>query len=84
MAVERFRLKYGQLPVDTAALVPEFLPEVLLDPIDEKPLRYRRESEGFVVYSIGANGRDDEGQLSPVENEDPGTTAEGDQGIRVK
>ena len=83
LAVERFRLKYGQLPVDTAALVPEFLPEVLRDPIDNQPLRYRREAGGLVVYSIGANGRDDQGQLGPVDHEDSSATAAGDQGIRV-
>ena len=84
-AVERFRLKYDRLPVDTAALVPEFLPEVPLDPIDEKPLRYHREGSGYVVYSIGANGRDDDGQLGPAENENAASaTVEGDQGIRVQ
>ncbi len=83
LAVERFRLKYGQLPVDTAVLVPEFLPEVLRDPIDDLPLRYRREAEGFVVYSIGSNARDDAGQLNTVNDPVNGAKAGGDQGIRV-
>ena len=83
-AVERFRLKYGQRPADTAALVPEFLPEVPQDPIDEKPLRYRREANGYVVYSIGANGRDDGGRLGPAEDENSSATAAGNQGIRVQ
>ena len=84
LAVERFRLKYGQRPADTAALVPEFLPEVPQDPIDEKPLRYRREANGYVVYSIGANGRDDGGRLGPAEDENSSATAAGNQGIRVQ
>lgn len=27
------------------------------DPFDGKPLRYRQEGKGFVVYSIGATGK---------------------------
>jgi hypothetical protein len=40
--IERFRLKYGRLPDKLEQLVPEFLPEVPIDPIDGKKLRYYR------------------------------------------
>jgi hypothetical protein len=33
------------------------LPVAPLDPFSGRPLRYRREGEGFVVYSVGADGR---------------------------
>jgi hypothetical protein len=39
-AVERFRLKYGQLPDKLEQLVPEFLPNIPIDPFDGKQLRY--------------------------------------------
>jgi hypothetical protein len=29
--------------------------------LDEEPLHYRREGDGFLLYSVGANGRDDSG-----------------------
>ena len=41
-AVERYRLKYGKLPKDLNALVPEFMDKVPVDPFDGKPLRYFR------------------------------------------
>jgi hypothetical protein len=31
------------------------------DPFDGRPLRYRREPQGFVIYSVGPSGRFDGG-----------------------
>lgn len=64
-ALERYRLEYRQLPDTLDALVPEFLARVPHDVIDGEPLRYRRISDGqFVLYSVGANERDDGGQIA--------------------
>ena len=41
-AVERYRLKYGNLPKDLNALVPEFMDKVPVDPFDGNQLRYFR------------------------------------------
>jgi hypothetical protein len=38
--------------------------EVPLDEFDGKPLRYRREGEGFILYSVGTNLVDDGGEDS--------------------
>jgi hypothetical protein len=46
------------------ALTPEFMAEVPLDEFDGKPLRYRREDEGFILYSVGTNLVDDGGEDS--------------------
>ncbi|MEO7098445.1 MAG: hypothetical protein ABI162_03725 [Luteolibacter sp.] len=63
IALERYRLKYGSSPEGLTVLVPEFLPAVLADPFDSKPLRYRRQADGSPwVWSIGLNGVDDGGQ----------------------
>ncbi|MBS1707968.1 MAG: hypothetical protein JSS65_04520 [Armatimonadetes bacterium] len=35
------------------------------DPYDDKPLRYRQEGNGFVLYSSGIDGKDDQGDLAP-------------------
>lgn len=66
LALERFRLAHdGALPEKLDELVPAFLPEVLRDPIDGAPLRYRLKQDGeFALYSIGLNGVDDDGALS--------------------
>jgi hypothetical protein len=62
LAVQRYRLAHrNSLPDDLSQLAPEFLAAVPDDPYDGKPLRFRRLSSGFVVYSIGSDGRDDGG-----------------------
>lgn len=60
-AIERYRQTYGAPPESLQALTPEFLPGVPADPFDGQPLRYRRQGGGYLVYSIGADGVDDNG-----------------------
>lgn len=62
LAIERYRLRHRELPKSLDDLVPEFLPEVPLDPFDGKPLRYRLEANEYKVYSIGTDGIDQGGQ----------------------
>jgi hypothetical protein len=62
-ALERFRFKHGRLPESLNELVPEFLDKPLLDPASGQPLRYVRVGEqGYRVYSIGWDGKDDGGE----------------------
>ena len=56
LAVMGYRSRTGHWP---AALVDAG--KVTMDPFDGKPLRYVRRSDGFVVYSIGVDGKDDRG-----------------------
>jgi len=65
IGVERFRLAKGNLPEDLRELVPGFLPSVPIDPFDGAPIRYRRLTKGYVVYSIGSDGHDDGGKEPP-------------------
>ncbi|PYI89840.1 MAG: hypothetical protein DME26_00135, partial [Verrucomicrobia bacterium] len=63
LAIERFRLGHeDRLPDSLAALVPGYLQSVPNDAFDASPLRYKRLSEGYVLYSIGADGTDDGGR----------------------
>jgi hypothetical protein len=66
LAVERFRLARGRWPETLNELVPGYLTGVPADPFDGKPLRYRRLGDGVVIYSIGPDGKDDGGNLSPA------------------
>ena len=69
VAVQKLRLTQGgKLAEQLDELVPRFLPSVPLDPYDGQPLRYKRRPAGFVVYSIGPDGRDDGGQEGPLGN----------------
>jgi hypothetical protein len=63
LAAERYRLARGEWPRDLAALVPTYLKEVPTDPYDGKPVRYRRTSDGVVVYCLGPDRTDNEGKL---------------------
>lgn len=61
-SVEMHYLKRGRYPDTLDALVPEFLKAIPTDPMDLKPMRYRRTDSGsFIVWSVGDNGIDDGG-----------------------
>ena len=61
LAVERYRqANRNALPDSLAQLVPKFLPEVLLDPFDSQPLRYKKlPSVGFVIEGGGKDGNEE-------------------------
>jgi hypothetical protein len=62
LAAERFRLAQGHWPPSLESLVPEFLARRPADPFDGEPLRFRRGAHGIAVYSVGPDGRDDQGR----------------------
>ncbi len=65
ITLKRYQLKYGNYPSSLGDLVPQFVSSIPRDPIDGKPLRYRRMTDGtFILYSIGLNGKDDGGDGS--------------------
>jgi len=62
IAIERFRCAHnGELPTDLNELVPTYLSSFPRDPYDGQPLRFKRRTTGYVVYSIGSDLRDDGG-----------------------
>jgi hypothetical protein len=65
IAIERYRLDHkGALPSSLAQLVPDYASAVPQDPFDDAPLRFRVRTHDYVVYSIGADHRDDDGDLT--------------------
>ena len=62
LAVERYRLARGRLPGTLQELVPDFLESVAQDPFDGQQLRYRRRDSGYVIYSIGQDLTDNQGE----------------------
>jgi hypothetical protein len=64
ISAERYRLRHGHWPDSLAALVPEFLPAVAVDPFDGQPLRYKRLSDGVVIYTVGPDLTDNGGNLA--------------------
>lgn len=74
IATHRYQLKHGKLPTgltDLKDFVPDDDPSKssrLIDPVDGQPLRFKTSKDGVVIYSIGENRVDDDGD---VENKDP-------------
>jgi hypothetical protein len=62
LACRLFKSRTGHYPEGLSELVPDILKEVPIDPFTGKPLVYRRDGEGFIVYSLGSNQKDDGGR----------------------
>jgi hypothetical protein len=67
-ALKLYKAEHGSYPESPHVLAPDILRAVPTDPFTGKPLVYVRGGEGFLVYSIGLNGKDD-GGLKETEKE---------------
>jgi len=64
-ALERHRLATGKYPQGLAELAPRFLKQVPHDLITGEPLHYQLTDDGqFLLYSVGWNETDDNGELA--------------------
>lgn len=70
VAVERYRMAAGRLPVDLSDLVPAYLDVIPEDPFDGRRLRYRTLRAGYLLYSIGTDETDNDGKERPPERKD--------------
>ncbi len=70
LALELFARKHGQSPEKLEELVPDFLPTVPEDSHApaKTPLRYRRDADDALIYSVGENGTDDGGLIEKTED----------------
>ena len=59
--VEQYRIKEGRLPDHLADLTEDYMETVPVDPFDDTPIKYRKLEKGYVIYSVGSDGKDDEG-----------------------
>ena len=67
IALKRHKLRHGNFPADLAALVPEFLPVIPLDPVNAQPLHYKPNADGtFLLYSVGEDAEDNGGDAMPA------------------
>jgi len=64
-ALERFHQAHGKYPENLDALVPNYAETLPRDVINGEPFKYRPSAgEGFVLYSVGWNQKDDGGVAS--------------------
>lgn len=65
IALRRYQLAHQSLPDNIGDLVPNYLDEIPTDPFDDRPLRYKVDANAVTVYSIGIDGKDDDGDEKP-------------------
>jgi hypothetical protein len=68
IALERYRMAHGKYPESLDALVPQFIDKLPRDVIGGGPLKYHFTNDGFVLYSIGWNEKDDGGTPALMKN----------------
>jgi hypothetical protein len=61
VALAAHRAEHKSFPETLSELAPAYLSELPCDRFSGRPLRYRREADGYIVYSVGANLKDDGG-----------------------
>jgi hypothetical protein len=61
-ALAAYRRDHGRYPKELAALAPKYLGKIPKDLFSDQPLIYRPSEDGYLLYSVGVNGRDEQGQ----------------------
>jgi hypothetical protein len=64
LACKIYKNQEGRFPENIAALVPEILEKEPIDPFTGDPFIYKLQDDGFIVYSVGSNEKDDEGRAT--------------------
>lgn len=70
LAIGEFQAQHNKLPQALADLVPEFLPELPLDPYTQQPFLYEADKEVVQVYSPGPNEQDEGGLVRFADRDD--------------
>lgn len=61
-ALESYRLDHGRFPKTLDELQPKYLAEIPTDRFTARPLIYRPDAKGYLLYSVGQNQKDDQGE----------------------
>ena len=61
-ALAAYRADHGAYPDKLGDLVPDYVEKLPTDLFGGSKLHYRRESTGYLLYSVGPNGKDDGGK----------------------
>jgi hypothetical protein len=69
LALDAYRADNGNYPEKLSVLTPKYLTEIPKDRFSDSDLIYRRERGGYLMYSVGNNGKDDDGKS--IHNDPP-------------
>jgi hypothetical protein len=61
-ALAAYDRDHGRYPKELEALAPKYLDKIPKDLFSDKPLIYRPSEKGYLLYSVGINGQDEQGQ----------------------
>jgi hypothetical protein len=61
LALAAYRANHGAFPEKLADLAPKYIPAVPKDVFSDADLHYSRQPGGYLLYSVGPNGKDDDG-----------------------
>jgi type II secretory pathway pseudopilin PulG len=64
LALADHRDQHGSFPAKLEALAPKLIAKIPLDPMSGDPFLYRPANGGYLLYSVGHNGKDDGGQTA--------------------
>jgi hypothetical protein len=70
-----YRANHGSFPAQLSELIPDYVAQLPLDFFSGEPPVYKPQANGYILYSVGVNGRDDGG----LGYEDRGPTIRPDQ-----
>jgi hypothetical protein len=70
-AIAAYRADHNAYPAQLADLTPQYVAKAPKDLFNDSDLHYRREGNGYLLYSVGINGKDDggKGYVDAKENE---------------
>ena len=66
-ALAAFRADTGHYPAKLDELAPKYLDNIPNDLFSDKPLIYKLDGDGYLLYSVGPNGKDDAGKTQDDE-----------------
>jgi hypothetical protein len=76
LAIREYSLVHGAPPATLSQLSPAILRGVPVDPFTGQPFPYRRTPGGYLLYSVGPDGKDDRATPLPIDTTGP--AAKGD------
>ncbi len=70
IALRLYEVETMSLPDSLQSLVPDYLPELPVDPYSEnaQPIRYRRTAKEVLIYSVWRDGKDNGGEYADEQN----------------
>jgi hypothetical protein len=83
-ALAAHHAEHGEYPKQPSQLVPHYLAELPMDPFTDASFSYRSENKEFLLYSFGANMKDDGGKNGDLDGHDLASDKESDDlGLRL-